>query len=274
MTRPTRFKNLITCILLTIVATSADAAEQVRREWTVDGVVREALISVPEKAKTEPTPVVFGFHGHGGSMKNAARSFRFHELWPEAIVVYMQGLRTPGQLTDPEGLRAGWQKEKGDQKDRDLQFFDAVLLSLKTEYRINERRIYSAGHSNGGGFTYLLWAERSETLAAVAPSGSAALKIRTRLKPKPVFHVAGENDPLVKYQWQKIMIETLKELNQCADGKTWEGKAMLFPSNSGNPLITLITDQGHKFPAEAPPLIIKFFKEQALAERNESVRKN
>jgi hypothetical protein len=39
------------------------------------------------------------------------------------------------------------------------------------------------------------------------------------------------------------------------------------PSKSGNPLITLITNQGHKFPAEAPPLIVKFFKEQAMAER-------
>ena len=75
----------------------------------IDFDSREALISVPEKAKTEPTPVVFGFHGHGGSMKNAARSFRYQELWPEAIVVYMQGLKTPGQLTDPEGLRAGRQ---------------------------------------------------------------------------------------------------------------------------------------------------------------------
>jgi len=273
MSRQFPFKNLITCILLSIVAASAEAVEQTRREWMVDGVVREALVSVPEKAKSELTPVVFGFHGHGGSMNNAARSFRFHELWPEAIVVYMQGLKTPGQLTDLKGLRAGWQKEKGDQMDRDLKFFDAVLLSLKTDYRIDESQIYSSGHSNGGGFTYLLWAERSETFAAVAPSGSAALKIRTRLKPKAVFHVAGENDPLVKYQWQKMMIETLKELNQCEEGKTWEGKAMLFPSKTGNPVITLITDQGHKFPAEAPPLIVKFFKEQAMAERNESDRK-
>ncbi len=48
---------------------------------------------------------------------------------------------------------------------------------------------------------------------------------------------------------------------------------MLFPSKTGNPVITLITNQGHKFPAEAPPLIVKFFKEQAMAEGNESDRK-
>ena len=262
MSLPGQLKSVLSGILLTFVAVSVGAAEDTHREWTVDNVGREALVFAPDKAKSKPTPVVFGFHGHGGSMNNAARSFRYHELWPEAIVVYMQGLKTPGQLTDPNGLRAGWQKEKGDQEDRDLKFFDAVLQSLKKDFKIDESRIYCGGHSNGGSFTYLLWAERGETFAAVAPSGSAALKIKSQLKPKPVFHVAGENDPLVRYQWQKMMIESLKELNQCEAGQAWDGKSTLFPSKTGNPVITLITSQGHKFPSEAPPLIVKFFKEQ------------
>jgi len=259
----TRFTLLCwqTILVLLFFSNITDAAELTRREWTVDGVVREALISVPEKAKSEPTPVVFGFHGHGGSMKNAARTFRFHELWPEAIVVYMQGLTTPGQITDPEGRLPGWQKGIGEQQDRDLRFFDAVLASLEKDYKVDPNRIYASGHSNGGGFTYLLWAERGEIFAAVAPSGSAALKIRRQLKPKPMFHVAGENDPLVKYAWQKMMIDFVKELNQCGAGKPWEGKATLFESKIGTPVVTYITDQGHKFPSEAPPLIVKFFKE-------------
>src|SRR5213083_1340976 len=97
----------------------------VRREWKVDGVVREALVHVPASAATEPAPVVFAFHGHGGTMSNAARMFSFHTRWPEAIVVYMQGLNTPGRLTDPDGKAPGWQRSVGDQSDRDLNFFDA-----------------------------------------------------------------------------------------------------------------------------------------------------
>lgn len=46
-----------------------------RREWKVDGVVREALVYVPLRAKTEATQVVFAFHGHGGAMNHAARTF-------------------------------------------------------------------------------------------------------------------------------------------------------------------------------------------------------
>ena len=133
---------------------AADAPQ--RMTWTVDGVEREALVYVPAAAKNTATPVVFAFHGHGGTMQFAARRYAFHKLWPEAIAVYPQGLKTPGRLVDLEGKLPGWQGKAGDQNDRDLKFFDAMLASLKRDYQIDERRIYSMGHSNGGGFTYLL----------------------------------------------------------------------------------------------------------------------
>ena len=152
---------------------AADAPAQ--REWTVDGVVREALVYAAPRAKTEASPVVFAFHGHGGTMNNAARTFTYQILWPEAVVVYPQGLNTPGRLTDPEGKKAGWQGRVGDdQGDRDLKFFDAVLASLEHDYRVDEKRIYATGHSNGGGFTYLLWADRGGHFAAVAPCAATA----------------------------------------------------------------------------------------------------
>ena len=78
-------------------------------------------------ARQQPTPVVFVFHGHGGHALNVVRSFAMNRHWPEAISVYMQGLNTPGRLTDPQGKVPGWQMRLGDQHDRDLKFFDAVL---------------------------------------------------------------------------------------------------------------------------------------------------
>ena len=77
---------------------AAAANEPARQEWKVDGVAREALVAAPASAKSESSPVVFVFHGHGGTMRNAAKQFHIHELWPEAIVVYPQGLNTPGAL--------------------------------------------------------------------------------------------------------------------------------------------------------------------------------
>ena len=141
-----------------------------RWEFKLDGVARESLVYLPATAKEKLAPVIFVFHGHGGTAQNAARSFAIHRHWPEAISVYMQGLNTPGRLTDPEGKRTGWQMRVGDQQDRDLKFFDAVLARVKQNSKVDGKRIFATGHSNGGGFTYLLWAERGDIFAAVAPS--------------------------------------------------------------------------------------------------------
>jgi polyhydroxybutyrate depolymerase len=235
----------------------------VRREWTVDGVVRQALVFVPAQASTNPSPVVFAFHGHGGSMQNAARSFAYHREWPEAIAVYPQGLKTPGRLTDPEGKRAGWQHAAGDQGDRDLKFVDAMLASLKEDYHADEKRIYAAGHSNGGGFTYLLWAARGDLFAAFGPSAAAAVRNLAKLKPKPVLHVAGQNDQLVKFAWQKLTMDALRRLNECGEGKEWGKWCTEYPSKIGAPVVTFIHPGTHQFPAAAPAAIVKFFKQHA-----------
>lgn len=235
-----------------------------RCELKVDGVTRESLIYAPPQAREKPSPVVFAFHGHGGNMNNAVRTYQFHTLWPEAIVVYPQGLNTPGRLTDPEGKKPGWQSGTGDQGDRDLKFFDAMLSDLRARFKVDEKRIYSTGHSNGGGFTYLLWAARGDTFAAFAPSASAASKSLAELKPKPVLHVAGENDPLVKFAWQQATMEALKKLNQCGEGQPWEkdGNCTFYPSKLGTPVITAIHPGTHTFPPQAPAVIVKFFKGQ------------
>ncbi len=246
------------------MAGMAAAAEPLTpREWLVDGVKREALIHAPRGAKEKPAPLVFAFHGHGGNMRNAARSFPIPELWPEALVVYMQGLNTPGKLTDPEGKRPGWQHGAEDQGGRDLKFFDAVFASMKADYQVDESRIYSMGHSNGGGFTYLLWAERGEHFAAMAPSGSAASQYVAALKPKPVLHIAGEGDPLVKYEWQARMIELLRRLNGCGEGVAWDQDAncTLYSSPTGTPVVTAIHPGGHEYPKQAPEVVVKFFKQ-------------
>lgn len=247
------------------------AAEPQRMEWTIDGARREADVFAPSKphikSNSEPPPLVFGFHGHGGNMRNAARSFRIHEVWPEAVVVYMQGLNTPGQLTDPEGKRPGWQGAAGVQGDRDLKFFDAVLDTMKEKYKIDDRRVYSTGHSNGGSFTYVLWANRGEVFAAMAPSAAVAGRSAKDLQPKPVLHIAGENDQLVKFEWQKLAMARLRILNECGDGASWHDQphCIVYSSKTDNPVVTLIHPGTHKYPDEAPAMIVKFFQEHRLA---------
>jgi polyhydroxybutyrate depolymerase len=246
--------------LLSFAGLSAYGALQ-SISFTVEGVARSALVYVPTTAKTNPTPLVFVFHGHGGSAQQAAHSFHIETEWPEAIVVYLQGLNTPGQLTDQEGREPGWQAAPGDQGDRDLKFFDAVLARLKQDYDVDARRIYCTGHSNGGGFTYLLWLVRGNVFAAVAPS-SAAARFANRLPPKPALILGGQNDPLVNFAWQKRTMDAVRKVNGCAStGEPRDKQCTLYPSNSGTPLVTAIFPGGHQFNPAAPALMVKFFKE-------------
>jgi polyhydroxybutyrate depolymerase len=207
--------------------------------WKIDGVPREALVWIPNE--DEVAPAVFVFHGHGGRMGGVARKFAYHQIWPEAVVIYMQGLPTPIKQFDPKGKRSGWQIASGDQSDRDLKFFDEVYASLSD--RIDPERVYCTGHSNGGRFTYLL------------------LK---KADPVPVMHVAGRKDP--RYAEQQRAMEEVRVVNQCLpDGDSWFSGAgmngVLYRSETGAPFISLIHDGGHKLPSEALHLIAHFLKE-------------
>ena len=86
-----------------------------------------------------------------------------------------------------------------------------------------------------------------------------------RLKPKPVLHVTGENDTLVKFAWQQRMMDGLRKLNQCGPGQPWEGEqgCTLYPSKLGEPVVTFIHPGPHVFPANAPAIIVKFFKQNS-----------
>jgi polyhydroxybutyrate depolymerase len=217
---------------------------------------------VPASAKSSLTPVIFLFHGHGGNMKEILDNHNFTSLWPDAIVVSPQGLKTPGQLVDREGNFPGWQQAPGDQNDRDIHFFDEMLHTLTTEYKIDKKRIYATGHSNGGSFTYLLWAMRSDDLAAVAPSAAVAFRFNDLLKPKPVMHIMGEKDSLVKTVWQKKQLDWLFKLNKCSSqGQPFGKFALLYPSSLNMPVVVYTHPGGHIYPADADVEVVKFFKD-------------
>lgn len=252
--------------VLVFCAGVLSAAELKPREWNVDGVTRKALVWVPDSIPTNGCPLIFAFHGHGGSMQGAAKEFKFHELWPEAAVVYMQGVKTPGVIHDPEGKQPGWQKDAGDYDGRDLKFFDAVLSSLQKEYKIDAKRIYCTGHSNGGSFTYLLWAERGDVFAAVAPASAPPVDAIKHLKPKAALQVAGKQDPSATYDLQVPIMQTTRTLNGCSEtdvpwASVGDVTGTLYPSSTGTPFVSLIHSGGHRLPAEAPTLIVRFFKE-------------
>jgi polyhydroxybutyrate depolymerase len=226
--------------------------------FTVDGIKREAIVVGP--SAKEPSPLVFAFHGHGGNMRQAQRSFEIDKLWPEAVVVYPQGLPTSGR-TDPEGKKSGWQQNAGQNGDRDLAFFDAMLATIKREHKIDSKRIYVMGHSNGGRFTYLLWAKRGTTFAAVGPSASPATGLARDFKPLSAFIVGGEKDQLVPFFTQKLSMDAVRRVLEADPKKARkDGYLTVEPAPNGLELATYVFPGGHTFEKEAARLMVEFFR--------------
>lgn len=232
------------------------AQQAITQSAEVAGQHRQWLVYAPPTAKTTPSPVVFVFHGHGGNMRQVAQSFRLHEHWPEAIVVYPQGLPTITRR-DPEGRRSGWSAQ-------DVPLVDEILRRLKVDYQVDDQRLYCTGHSNGGGFTYLLWAQRGYLWAAIAPSACNPPPERIKAakpRPLPVLHLAGRNDAIVPFADQEQSMTAVRQALSCTGEPISQGKFQVYESSAGTPFVAYLHDGGHRFPSEAVPGMVRFFKE-------------
>lgn len=254
-----RWSRMLQPIILALCAVLG-LADGTTREWQVDGVTRTAIVHAPATKPEGGAPVIFVFHGHGGNSRNVERGFALHTLWPEAVVVYPQGLAAKTKL-DPEGKQPGWQLSLTDGQDRDLKFFDAMLDSLKKEGWVDPARVYVTGHSNGGAFTYLLSGVRNDVFAAAAPSAGGTGQ-PSQLKPIPMLILGGRKDKIVPFEGQERMMRFMRRLNKCAEaGTEWAPGATQYASEIGAPVVTFIHDGGHEFSKDGPALMVKFFKE-------------
>jgi polyhydroxybutyrate depolymerase len=251
-------------LMLFGLAPAGDPPEPTPLHWTINGEKREAIVYFPDAPRKKPAPLVFIFHGHGSTMEAFARRWNVQKYWPEAVAVYMQGLPTASRV-DPKGKKAGWQSMAGTEEDRDLKFVDAVLKTVHRKHAIDDDRVYAAGQSNGGGFTYVLWSARPDVIAAYAP-GAAILRYPEDLKLKPgaVLHIAGEEDRTAPIEMQRESMAKVREINGCKEKPVeWGPGCKLYQpkSKSGAPFVSYIHPGGHGPPANAFETIIKFFKE-------------
>ena len=253
-----------------LISTHAQGSDEVT-EWTVDGDKRTAMIVSPSKKTDGPVPVVLAFHGHGGTIQSCMEMFNLQKYWPEALVVYPQGLPT-ATGRESAGRESGWQQKIGSNNDRDLKFVDVMLKDLGEKYKIDPKRVFATGHSNGGMFSYLLGMTRSKMFAAIAPSAAVITGLGADKEARliPVLHVAGKSDNVALFENQMKSMDTVRKRNECeAEGTAWATAgdlvATLYPSKVGAHFVSVVFPGGHKYPENATELIVRFFKEQIQA---------
>ncbi|KAH8846984.1 hypothetical protein MCOR03_008377 [Pyricularia oryzae] len=135
------------------------------------------------------TPVIFSYHGAGGTIEKQVKLDGFTDLFrnDRYIVVYLQAATPNG--TD----KAQWQVAPEARDIDDLGFTSDVLQILGDKVCLDKRRVYAAGKSQGGGFVgQKLACDKglSKKFAAFAPvSGAYYILDQTKKTCEPTADV-------------------------------------------------------------------------------------
>ena len=138
------------------------------KTFSHDNVNRNYLIYIPNSYDPEiKYPLMFNFHGFGGiasefintaDMRALAESKNF-------IIVYPQGTSLPG--TNDSHWNSSKPSTDNKSNTDDIGFIENLIDQLLVDYPvIDSKRIYAAGYSNGGFFSYYL-ACNSKKFAAI-----------------------------------------------------------------------------------------------------------
>lgn len=139
-----------------------------------------------------PMPLVLAFHGYQMT-GTAMRAVSLLDITSESngfIVVY------------PDGVDRRWGDAPFSETGiDDVAFVDAMLKKLHESLRIDDRRIFACGISNGGKFVQKLACDMSNRIAAIAVVAASGLdKVLAGCQARraiPIVFFMGSEDPLI-----------------------------------------------------------------------------
>lgn len=168
------FSTLLLALLTQgVIRKAAAQSGDVLRTVNIGDLDRQYEFHRPGRIETtKALPVVIAFHGGGGNPQSMRKLSGLNSKADEAgfIVVYPYGTgRLENRfLTFNGGSCCGYAMEN--QID-DVGFVRALLDDLAAVTRIDPRRVYATGLSNGGIISYRVAAELADRIAAIAPVG-------------------------------------------------------------------------------------------------------
>ncbi len=169
----------------------------VRRTLTVGDRERSYELHLPRTFDaTQATALVVVLHGGGGNAASAGKQTGFSAVADREgfIVAYPNGSGRLGErlLTWNAGTCCGYAVSH--QVD-DVAFVRAMVAQIEAEHRIDPKRVYATGISNGGMMSYRLACEASDVFAAIGPVSAVQIAPScVPTAPVSVLHVHGTAD--------------------------------------------------------------------------------
>jgi polyhydroxybutyrate depolymerase len=184
-------------------ALAAPSPLRIDETLVVDGHERSYTLQLPPNYDSAPAvPLIIALHGGGGS---AAQFEASSLLTPKAeaagfAVVYPNG-STPGSLGLHTWNGGGCCAYAVEANIDDVTFIRRLIEQVSARYKIDPRRVYATGHSNGAIMSYRLACELSDHIAAIAPNaGPLMLDSCQPTRPVAVMHMHSKLDANVPVQ--------------------------------------------------------------------------
>ncbi len=175
-----------------------DERRQVSAEVTVDGVRREFRFSVPQADAGVELPVLMAFHGADGRNYPFPQEVNFEQLVEDEGVITVYPLSELLPVNEGE-----WQLNTREGFRQDVDFVEAILDTLATDYCVDAGRVYATGYSLGSMFTYEMACHLSGRFAAIA-SFAGTMPVEpdscTLDDNIAVMHIHGRADWLISYR--------------------------------------------------------------------------
>jgi len=208
-------KQIIVFLLLTVLSLSVSSCRKTDNQqlittfhfydsMQVDGYTRDYLLNLPPNYNDSNNfPLVIALHGTGGSADQMERDYKLTTKSNSAgfIIVYPEGVRSDGKLGIRTWNAGGCCDFAMEHNIDDVKYIRLLMQKLTTSYKINPKKIYATGMSNGAMMVYRLGCELSDQLAAIAPVSGTLMTTQpcTPVRKVPVLHIHSVLDTKVPY---------------------------------------------------------------------------
>jgi polyhydroxybutyrate depolymerase len=172
----------------------------------VDGRQRTYLLNLPPDyySGSENFALVIAMHGTGGNAYQFENDYKFSQKanHEQFIAVYPEGVENDGFLR-VRTWNAGYCCDyAADNNIGDVKFISELIDFLSGKYKIDTRRVYATGMSNGGMMAYRIASEMPERIAAIAPVSCSMVtgQFISPTQPVPVLHLHSVLDTKIPQQ--------------------------------------------------------------------------
>ena len=174
--------------------------------------------------ETAPTPLVILLHGYSASGDGQEAYFQFQPLAEKRGFLYVH----PDGLKDPRGNQF-WNATDSccnfaDPKPDDSAYVTAIIEHVEATYNVDPKRIFIAGHSNGGFMSYRMACDHADKVAAIASLAGATFNDTaacTPSEPVSVLQIHGTADETIQFKGADIAGHKYPAAAQTV--KTWAG---------------------------------------------------